>query len=138
MLKLKVKKLYEDAKLPVKVHDTDGCYDLFAHSMKVTEKYIEYGTGLSMEPPEGYDILLFPRSSISKMDLVLCNSVGYGDNGYRGEYTARFKFLGGSWYKPGDRIIQIRLIKKDDCEIEEVVETSDTSRGDGGYGSTGN
>ena len=50
-----------------------------------------YGTGLSIEIPEGYVGFIFPRSSNSKMHLALCNSVGVIDSGYRGEIICKFK-----------------------------------------------
>src|SRR6185369_4003370 len=53
--------------------------------------YIEYGTGLAFEIPEGYVGLLFPRSSASNYDLILSNCVGVVDSGYRGEVKFRFK-----------------------------------------------
>ena len=92
-----------------------------------------------MEIPEGYVGLVFPRSSISKTDHYLRNSVGVIDSGYRGEIKIRMStpLLGGVEYKEGDRIAQLIIMKLPWVNIEEVEELSDTDRGDGGFGSTG-
>jgi len=94
---------------------------------------------LAMEVPEGYVGLIFPRSSISKTDHYLRNSVGVIDSGYRGEIKIRMStpLLGGVEYKEGDRIAQLIIMKLPWVNIEEVEELSDTDRGDGGFGSTG-
>jgi len=57
---------------------------------------------------------------------------------YRGEVTVRMKYIPGSeYYKPMDRIAQIMVVPTIQLEFEEVDELNDTSRGEGGYGSTG-
>lgn len=144
-LPVKVKKLNDQAKLPAKADEGSAGIDLVA----ITEKtifegavsYIEYGTGLSFEIPPGFVGLLFPRSSISSnTSLVLANAVGVLDSSYRGEVKARFKSLlpaGGKKYKLGDKIIQMVVIPYPEVELEEVSELSDTSRGTGGFGSSG-
>ena len=113
--------------------------DLVAISLKKSGGFYEYGTGLAMEIPEGYVGLVFPRSSISKTDHYLRNSVGVIDSGYRGEIKIRMStpLLGGVEYKEGDRIAQLVIMKLPWVNIEEVEELSDTDRGDGGFGSTG-
>lgn len=149
-MKIKIKKLHPDAVTPVKANPTDSGYDLFAIDDGVVSEdgsYIEYKTGLSVEPPKGYDIQLRPRSSISKYDLILANSVGTVDNGYRGPVNFRFKFMpirkdtGNTFtenlYKKGDKIGQMILSKVYDTEIEEVQELSNTERGEKGFGSSG-
>ena len=60
--------------------------------------YIEYETGLFIAPEEKYHILAFPRSSISKYDLVLANGIGLIDVDYRGQILFRFKYI----YQPCD------------------------------------
>ena len=100
-LKIRVKKLSEDAILPNKAHSGDAGFDIssiddgtpvFADDGHLL--YIEYRTGISIEPPLGYSVEAFPRSSISKYDLVLANSIGLIDNPYRGEIKLRFKVVG--------------------------------------------
>jgi dUTP pyrophosphatase len=96
---------------------------------------------LAIELPIGYHCELFPRSSITKMDLMLKNSIGLIDNEYRGELIFRFHqfpMVNGtnSVYKKGDRIGQIVLRKTIHMPIMVVDELSDTSRGTGGFGSS--
>lgn len=90
-MKVNIKKLSENAVIPQYAKPGDAGMDVVATSINVTDKYIEYGTGLAFEVPEGYVMLIFPRSSNSKMDLLLANSVGVLDSGYRGELKLRFK-----------------------------------------------
>lgn len=119
----------------------DAGMDLTAIGMITTPDYVQYNTGLAIEIPEGYVGLIFPRSSISKVDLALANSVGVIDAGYRGEIICRFKhfcFKGDyKVYKDGERVAQLIIIPYPQIELEEVSELSDTERGTGGFGSTG-
>ena len=138
-MKLKFKKIFSTAKLPSYTKKGDAGMDLTAISLKKESSYWEYGTGLAMQVPEGYVGLLFPRSSISKTDHFLKNSVGVIDSGYRGEIKIRMSIpcLGAPCYSIGDRIAQLVIVKLPWVEIEEVDELSETDRGEGGFGSTG-
>ena len=87
-----IKKLVPEAVIPTYAKEGDAGMDLVATSVDHSnEHYIEYGTGLAVEIPEGYVGLIFPRSSNSKKDLQLCNSVGVIDSGYRGEIKLRYR-----------------------------------------------
>ena len=97
--KIKVKFLNDAAKLPVKAHFDDACFDLIATSKKETEQYVEFGTGIALEIPYGYGGLVFPRSSVTKQDLMLKNSVGVIDAGYRGEIMCRFVHIYNDLYR---------------------------------------
>jgi dUTP pyrophosphatase len=94
-----------------------------------------------MEIPDGYVGLVFPRSSVSKTNLSLRNSVGVIDSNYRGEIMLKFLDLEEMddllWYLPGNKIGQIMIIERPQIELEEVEELSETDRGGGGFGSTG-
>ena len=79
MVDVKIRKVHPDAVLPKRAHPTDAGMDVTAISMEMTEDYIEYDTGLQFQLPVGYVMLIFPRSSNSKKDLLLCNSVGVLD-----------------------------------------------------------
>ena len=142
-MKVKIKKLDSKAQIPVYANPGDAGMDVVATSMKFEENYIEYGTGLSFEVPEGYVMLIFPRSSVSKKDLVLANSVGVLDSGYRGELKLRFKVacqpgkLMRDYYHPGDRIGQIIIIPYPTIEFSEVDNLGNSERGEGGFGSSG-
>ena len=149
-MKVGIKKLFADAKLPTKAHSDDAGFDLYAHSMDYDKDgNIVYGTGIAFEVPKGFVGLLFPRSSNAKKDLLLSNSVGVLDSGYRGEVSFKFKIFypfvshrgfthnATNDYAIGDRIGQIIILPYPDVEFVEVSELSDSDRGVGGYGSSG-
>lgn len=142
-VKVKVKKLNENAVIPQYATPGAACVDLVATSVTY-DKYQNYvfGTGLAFEIPKGYVGRLYPRSSNSKTNLYLTNSVGNIDSDYRGEVMVKFKsrdleMFGYEYYKVGDRIAQLAIEEVPTVEFEEVEELSETQRGDGGYGSTG-
>jgi len=142
-MKVKIKKLVPQAIIPTYANRTDAGLDLTAVYIKVEDHheygYYEYGTGLAIEIPEGYVGLIFPRSSISKTGMILSNAVGVLDPGYVGEVKLRFKYIKGTKaYDVGDRIGQLIIMPYPPIEFEEVEELSNTERGEGGFGSTGN
>ena len=151
-MKVRIKKLNENAVIPKYAKHGDAGLDLTATSMYFDEYgNICYGTGLAFEIPEGYVGLIFPRSSICKEQLLLSNAVGVIDSGYRGEVSFKFKPSmaldeGRAWaiafreqyfYRVGDRIGQMIIMPYPSIEFEEVQELSKTERDTGGYGSTG-
>ena len=140
-MKLRIKKLNENAVVPSYAKSGDAGMDLVATKIISNTTFdVTYGTDLAMEIPKGFVGLIFPRSSIRKYELILSNSVGVIDSGYRGELQATFKKENGLdslAYKVGDRIAQIMIIPHPPIEFNEVDELSDTERGDGGFGSTG-
>lgn len=91
MIDVKIKKLVPEAIIPTYAKAGDAGMDVYAVAKNVTDDYIEYDTGLAFEVPEGYVMYIFPRSSNSKMDLLLANSVGVLDSGYRGPLKLRYK-----------------------------------------------
>lgn len=141
-MKLKVKKLNENAILPTKAHGDDIGFDLTAISMIVhdakTHGYIEYKFGLSVQPEKGFGCYIYPRSSISKTGLWLANSVGVIDPNYTGELMVRFKWIPGTAkYEVGDKVAQLVIAPVIDTELELVNELEETDRGEGGFGSSG-
>ncbi len=136
-LKIKIKKLHENAVIPAYSRNGDAALDVFAVTKTETENFIEYGTGLAIEMPENYVCLVFPRSSVSNKKLSQANSVGILDSGYRGELKYRFYKHGNEEYDIGDRIGQIMIIPHPKVQFEEVSELSESERGEGGFGSTG-
>ena len=95
--------------------------------------------GISCESIDGKGYFLFPRSSISKTPLRLANSIGLIDGGYRGEIMAvcdNIKDYDFSVSK-GDRLFQLVSADLSTIEFEIVKELSDSTRGSGGFGSTG-
>ena len=119
----------------------DAGLNLTATSISFTDDYVEYGTNLAFEIPNGVVGLLFASSSISKYDLSLCNSVGVIDSGYRGEIKLRFKttynYNPRKIYNVGDRIGQLVLVPFLIPKLEVVENLSNTSRNSGGFGSSG-
>lgn len=149
MLPVKFRKLSPDAVAPSYAKLGDAGLDLTATDKKYVNEaakdgmsyksFIEYGTGLAFEIPEGYVGLIFPRSSISNVALTLTNCVGVIDSGYRGEVRFRFKRTldGAGEYAPGDKIGQLIILPYPQVQLQEAQELSDSSRGVGGFGSTG-
>ena len=139
-LTVRFKKLYEDAIVPSYAKPGDAGLDLTAHRLVpcvVGIPYMEYGTGIAVEIPQGHVGLVFPRSSISKLeDFYLKNSVGVIDSGYRGEIMMRF-CKSHEFYEAGEKIGQLIIIPYPTIYLEEVEELSSTERGEGGFGSTG-
>ena len=146
MLQIKVKKLHKNAVIPTYANAGDAGMDLTATESESTANYIAYKTGLAFEIPEGYVGLLFPRSSNSKKQLLLTNSVGVLDSGYRGEVEFRFKIVGNGAmpadfpdaYHLGDKVGQLVVIPYPAINFTEVDELSSSERGEGGFGSSGN
>ena len=153
---VRVKKLYENSKLPTRAHESDGGMDMYAHSVKLLLKkgIISYGLGVALELPAFHSGYLFPRSGIYKTGLDLSNSVGLVDSGYRGEVTVKFRitFLGfikfilskifkksfeDNIYKIGDRCCQLVVLPYPKVILEPVTELSISDRGSNGFGSTG-
>ena len=138
-MKVKVKKLVGNAVIPAYAKRGDAGLDLTATSIEENGTTITYGCGLAFEIPQGYVGLVFPRSSNADKDLLLTNSVGVIDSGYRGEVTAVFRKTKSCWrkYEVGERFAQLVIIPYPQIELEEAEELSETERGTGGYGSTG-
>jgi len=140
-MKVKIKKLHPSAVIPKYAKSGDAGLDLVVTTIKDEAYQVTYGFGIAVEIPEGYVGLVFPRSSIKKTDMVLSNSVGVIDSGYRGEIMATFKKLAGTVsqkYFVGERAAQLLIIPYPQVEFEEAETLSDSDRGTGGFGSTGN
>lgn len=154
MIEVKFKKLHADAVTPTYSKEGDAGMDLTAVEKDDTSSekgVIVYRTGLSVEIPRGFVGLVFPRSSISRMRVTMANAVGVIDSGYRGEILVKMKadanvplelacgikFDESKVYEKGDRIAQLIIIPHPQIKLIEVEELSNTTRGSGGFGSTG-
>jgi dUTP pyrophosphatase len=143
-MKLKYKKLTEKAVTPTKAHDTDAGFDLTVSSITTElgedgQLIIVFHTGISIELPDNYVGLVYPRSSIYKKSLYFTNSVGVIDSGYRGELIIRAKTntnVVPSVYKEGDRFAQLIIIPLPQITLEESEQLTETDRGTDGFGST--
>ena len=147
-MKVKFKKLNENAVMSKKAHDDDFCYDMVATSCEeIAPNVWKYGTGIAVqiERTEFADklkdvcITARSRSSICKTGMVLSNGEGTIDYGYNGEIFAVFYHVIPTMprYQVGDRVLQIHIQIAPKIEFEEVDELTATDRGDNGYGSTG-
>ncbi len=97
-------------------------------------------TGLKIELEHGYEAQIRPRSGMSiKHGITLINCVGTIDEDYRGEVCVPVVNISNETYtiQPQERIAQMVINKVEQAQIEVVTELSDTSRGEGGFGSTG-
>lgn len=143
-MKVNIKRLNEDAKIPTRGSSESAGYDLYACiNSPVTiaaHSPVKIGTGLAIEIPDGYFGAVFARSGLAtKQGLRPANCVGVCDSDYRGEYivalhndTDEAKLI-----TPGERIAQLIVMPYLAVEFNEVNELSDTDRGEGGFGSTG-
>lgn len=147
-MEVKIKRLVEDAVIPVYAHASDAGLDLVATSYEYKPNIDchVYGTGLAVEIPEGHVGLIFPRSSNRKTDAYMCNHVGVIDAGYRGEIMISFKNRDydkeeiPQLFKPyeiGNKVAQLIIVPYPKVHFIEVDELSDSDRGEGGHGSTG-
>lgn len=136
-MKVNIKLLHKDAVVPKYSHDDDAGMDLTAVSTDFDNNILTIHTGLAMEIPSGFVGLLFPRSSVYKKKLSLCNSVGVIDANYRGEIIGKF-YVKDSLYTVGERCLQMIILPYPKIEFNEVKILSETSRGQGGFGSTNN
>lgn len=150
-MQLKVKKLHPEAITPKYATPGAACFDLHAvgfpdplyEGQQITDQPITIETGLAFEVPHGHVMLIFSRSGHGfKNDTRLANCVGVIDSDYRGEVMVRLT-RDGSWethplrVRPGDRIAQAMVVPYPRVEFIESDSLTDTERGDGGFGSTG-
>lgn len=168
MLRVLVKLGEKFSFLPKRGKSGDAGYDLTASSVvKETIDEIWYSCNISTAIPKDHVGLVFPRSSLSKYDLILCNHVPVFDSGYRGDYQLRFRKIHRALhiasisvcminsiinkkqckikdiplkhkvYEVGDRIAQLIILPYPEVEYVPVEELPDSERGKGGFGSTG-
>ena len=139
-MKLKIKKLSQEAKLPGYAHPGDAGMDLYSCedcTIKSGElKSIK--TGIAMEIPLGFVGLIWDKSSISSQNGIH-RLAGVIDSGYRGEIIVVLANLGRQDFeiKKNQKIAQMLIQKVERMQIEEESELSDSSRGKNGFGSTG-
>ena len=138
-MELRIEKIHPAAKLPSYGHPGDAGLDLSAatdHVLKTGEVYA-VPTGIKMAIPRGYVGLIWDKSGISlKGDHRLAGVV---DAGYRGEVQVVMINLSGATFeiKAGMKIAQMLVQPVLEVEVGEAEDLDDTSRGEGGFGSTG-
>ena len=140
-MKVKVKVLHEDAKLPLRGTSGAAGYDLYANETVKIEsgRVVNVPVGLSMEIPAGTQLEIRTRSGLGKKGIFVINSPGTVDEDYRGPIGVMLMNTTGQTFlvEKGDRIAQAILMPYYTMEFEVVEELSDTQRGEGAYGSTG-
>ena len=146
---MRIKKLNDNAILPTLGSPFAAGYDLYSiDTVTISpQETVLIHTGLAIEIPEGFWGGIYARSGLaSKKDLAPANKVGVIDSDYRGEIMVALHNHGKQpqTVMTGDRIAQLifhqhlSLVADENGEIWQVVdELSDTTRGEGGFGSTG-
>jgi dUTP pyrophosphatase len=141
-VKIRVKRLSPDAKIPKAARAGDVAFDLYStieYELRPGER-CAVPTGIAMEIPPGYEGQVRPRSGLAlKEGITVLNTPGTIDSGYRGEVHTIMMNHGGESFKitKGMRISQLAIRPVPDVEFIEVEELSDTERGEDGFGSTG-
>lgn len=142
-MKLPVAKLKTEAILPTRAHEGDAGLDLYACEaahIGPGERW-SVGTGVAVEIPEGHAGLVLPRSGLAKKHgIALVNSPGLIDSGYRGELRVLLLNTDPAEtfrVEPGDRIAQLLIAPIALAEPIESDALADSTRGDGGFGSSG-
>lgn len=139
-MKIKIKKLNPDTRIPVYAHSGDAGMDLYT----IEQFELEPGErksvplGISVEIPEGYVGLIWDKSGLSHK-YGIKSFGGVVDSGYRGEIHAGIMNLSDKFFsfEKGHKIAQLLIQKIEQVEFEEVQELTDTDRGRNGFGSTG-
>lgn len=139
-MQLKIKKLSPDAKIPTYAHPGDAGFDLFVPNDIVINpgERLSIPLGLALEIPDGFTGLLLDKSGLSHKH-GLKSFGGVIDAGYRGEFHVGLVNLGDKPYSfaKGDKIIQMLIMPVAHAEIIESTELSESSRGEGAFGSSG-
>lgn len=144
MDKISVKLLRPDARVPTYGTEASAGADLYACMQDKVEvgpgQSVMIPTGIAMEIPKGYAGLVFARSSMgAKRGLAPANKVGVIDSDYRGEIRVVLHNHSGEpqSVEPGERVAQLLIVPVFTPGFQEAEKLSDTSRGAGGFGSTG-
>lgn len=142
-MQLRFIKLREDAVVPTHAHDGDAGSDLHAVEGVVLEPgaRAKVPTGIAVAIPDGHAGLILPRSGLAhKHGITLTNTPGLIDSGYRGELQVLMLNTDRNEtyeVKPGDRIAQLVIVAFAAPEWTPVESFEATTRGDGGFGSSG-
>jgi dUTP pyrophosphatase len=146
-MKLKVRKLHPEAKLPEKNNESDSGFDLFILKdedfngevfVLDSGKRKVFSTGIALQLPVGYGMLIKDRSSVA-VEHGVHALAGVIDSGYRGEVKICLTNLSDKThvFSKGQKVAQGVLHYVPICEVEEIEELSETERGDKGFGSSG-
>lgn len=139
-MKLKIKKLKDGVTLPKYAHPGDVGLDVFSledYDLKPMERRVFF-VGFALEFGEGYAVVVKDKSSLPNKAGIHTMG-GVFDAGYRGEYNVQLINLGQETYhiSKGDKIAQLIVYPVVIAELEESNNLSESSRGEGRFGSTG-
>jgi len=140
---LRYRRLSDSARPPAQAHAGDAGYDLFAAEPAVVEpgRRASVGTGVAVAIPDGCAGLVLPRSGLAaRHGITLPNAPGLIDSGYRGELRVLLLNTDPSVsfdVAVGDRIAQLVIVRVEAPPLEEATDLGETTRGEGGFGSTG-
>lgn len=139
-MKIKLKRLSNDAKIPSYAHEGDAGLDLYSNEdfiLKVCDR-AAIKTGVQIAIPRGYVGLVWDKSGIALTHGIKTKG-GVIDSSYRGEIMVVMVNLGKEDFKikKGMKIAQILVQKVENVELEEVEALDETSRNEKGFGSTG-
>ena len=140
MLRVKIKKLFSDLKMPDYGHPGDAGLDLYSREDKTIKpgEIVNFMLGFALEFPGDYVALVRDKSGLPTK-YGIHTMAGVFDSGYRGEYNVTLINLSQKSYqfKKGDKLAQLLIMPCQRAEFQEVAELSDSSRGEGRWGSTG-
>ena len=143
MVSIDIKLLDKSLPVPGYAHKGDAGMDLYS-SIDFTLKPLErklVPTGIKVSIPEGYAGFIQPRSGLAiKKGLGLVNTPGLIDSGYRGEINAILINLDSKndiQIRHGEKICQLVIQKIENADLNITEDLDETSRGEGGFGSTG-
>jgi dUTP pyrophosphatase len=142
IIPIKIQRLIDSAKLPEYAHPGDAGADLFAtENCEIAPgKWLAVSTGLAAEIAEGYELQVRPRSGLAlKKGITVLNAPGTIDSGYRGEIKVILINHGSDAFviKVGDKIAQMVVAAVVSGQFTAVEALGDSTRGSGGFGSTG-
>src|SRR5665811_1369103 len=137
-----VQLLRAGATLPRRAHSDDAGADLYAAEEVVIPpgERREVATGIALALPRGYAGFVQPRSGLAfKHGIMVVNSPGLIDAGYRGEVRVSLYNSGSDRFlvNVGERIAQLVVQRVEEPAFVRSAELADTSRGEGGFGSSG-
>ena len=142
-MELRYRRLDAAATPPARAHDDDAGFDLFASEAAELGpgERAAVGTGIALAIPDGHAGLVLPRSGLArKHGITLVNTPGLIDAGYRGEVRVLLLNTDRSEpfsVQPGERIAQLVIVRHEAPALVESDELGETTRGEGGFGSTG-
>jgi len=138
---IKFKRLHEDAKIPTYAKDGDAGADVRSiESVEIhSSRTVMIDLGFAMEIEPGWEVQVRSRSGLAKKGIIVTNSPGTIDSGYRGPCKVLLTNTGTETFniEVGDRIAQFVVKRAPQAFFHEVYELSLSERGEGGFGHTG-